>query len=47
MTSDYAAAKTSDLAAAPSVLPAGVRKRILIYLGVLLVLLGFGSPAAA
>jgi MFS family permease len=45
MTSDYAAAKTSDLAATPSVLPAGVRKRILIYLGVLLVLLGFGSPA--
>ena len=25
-------------------LPAGVRMRILIYLGVLLVLLGFGSP---
>jgi MFS family permease len=35
---------TSDLAAAPSVLPAGVRVRIVIYLGVLLVLLGFGSP---
>ena len=45
MTSDDAAAKTSDLAAAPSVLPAGVRTRILVYLGVLLVLLGFGSPA--
>jgi hypothetical protein len=45
MTSDAAAAKTSDLAAAPSVLPAGVRTRILIYLGVLLMLLGFGSPA--
>jgi hypothetical protein len=44
MTADAAAAKTSDLAAAPSVLPAGVRTRILIYLGVLLVLLGFGSP---
>jgi hypothetical protein len=44
MTSDAAAANTSDLAAAPSVLPAGVRTRILIYLGVLLVLLGFGSP---
>jgi hypothetical protein len=26
------------------VLPAGVRMRIVIYLGVLLVLLGFGSP---
>ena len=43
MTSDDDA-KTSDLAAAPSVLPAGVRMRIVIYLGVLLVLLGFGSP---
>jgi MFS family permease len=43
MNSD-AAAKTSDLAAAPSTLPASVRLRILIYLGVLLVLLGFGSP---
>ena len=43
MTLD-AAAKTSDQAAAHSVLPAGVRTRILIYLGVLLVLLGFGSP---
>ena len=44
MTSDDAAAKTSDLAAAPSVLPAGVRTKIVIYLGGLLVLLGFGSP---
>jgi hypothetical protein len=44
MTSDDAAATTSDLAAAPSVLPAGVRTKIVIYLGVLLVLLGFGSP---
>jgi MFS family permease len=43
MTSDDDA-KTSDLAAAPSVLPVGVRMRIVIYLGVLLVLLGFGSP---
>jgi len=46
MTSDATAAKTSDPAAAPSVLPAGVRTRILIYLGVLLVLLGFGSPGS-
>jgi MFS family permease len=45
MTSDAAPAKTSDLATTPSVLPAGVRTRILVYLGVLLVLLGFGSPA--
>jgi Major Facilitator Superfamily len=37
-------AETSDLAAASPVLPAGVRLRIFIYLGVLLVLLGFGSP---
>jgi MFS family permease len=44
MTTDFAAAKTTDLAAAPWVLPAGVRMRILIYLGVLLVLPGFGSP---
>jgi MFS family permease len=44
MTSDDAAARTSDPTAAPSVLPASVRMRVLIYLGVLLVLLGFGSP---
>src|SRR5215469_15191902 len=43
MTLD-AAARTSDLVTMPSALPAGVRVRILIYLGVLLVLLGFGSP---
>ena len=43
---DATAANTSDPAAAPSVLPAGVRTRILIYLGVLLVLLGFGSPGS-
>ena len=45
MTADRTAAKTSDVVVRPSVLPAGVRTRILIYLGVLLVLLGFGSPA--
>jgi hypothetical protein len=43
MTSD-AAAKTSAPPAAPSALPASERTRILIYLGMLLVLLGFGSP---
>ncbi len=32
------------MAAASPVLPTGVRRRILLYLGVLLVLLGFGSP---
>jgi Major Facilitator Superfamily len=44
MISDTHAAKTSDFAASPAALPAGVRARILAYLGVLLVLLGFGSP---
>src|SRR5271166_46714 len=34
----------SLFAASPAALPAGVRGRILAYLGVLLVLLGFGSP---
>jgi len=50
MTSD-AAATTSDPSAAPSArpaapsaLPVSERTRILIYLGMLLVLLGFGSP---
>jgi MFS family permease len=45
MTEDQNAAKTSGVLATPSVLPVGVRTRILIYLSVLLVLLGFGSPA--
>ena len=39
MTSDDVA-KTSDFVAAPSVLPAGVRTKIFIYLGFLVVLLG-------
>jgi MFS family permease len=43
MTPD-AATKSSDLTPAPSALPATVRGRILIYLSVLLVLLGLGSP---
>jgi MFS family permease len=42
---DLDAAKNLDLAAVPSPLPAGIRAQIMIYLGVLLVLLGFGSPA--
>jgi hypothetical protein len=45
MTADPSAAKTSDIVAAPSALLGRVRMRILIYLGALLVLLGFGSPA--
>jgi hypothetical protein len=44
MNSDTAATKASALAAEPSALPASARTRILIYLGILLVLLGFGSP---
>jgi MFS family permease len=44
MTSYAGSAKTADHAVAPSELPAGVRLRIVMYLGVLLVLLGFGSP---
>jgi MFS family permease len=50
MTSDAAATTsasptaTSAAPAAPSALPASERTRILIYLGMLLVLLGFGSP---
>jgi MFS family permease len=35
---------TSDLTATPLVLPAAVRVRILLYLGVLLLLMGFGAP---
>jgi hypothetical protein len=51
MTSDDGAEKTLDVAAAPSVLPAGVRAQIFIYLGVLLVLIGLpggliGLPTA-
>ena len=44
MISHTHAAETSDFAASPAALPAGMRARILAYLGVLLVLLGFGSP---
>jgi hypothetical protein len=42
MTSDAVA--TSDVSAARSVLSATARTRILLYLGVLLLLLGFGAP---
>jgi hypothetical protein len=38
------AVTTSEPTAAPSVLPAAVRTRILFYSGVLLLLLGFGAP---
>jgi len=44
MISDPRAAKTSDLTTAPPTLRTGARAKILIYLSVLLVLLGFGSP---
>jgi hypothetical protein len=44
MTSDAATAKTAESTANPAALPAHVRTRVLIYLGVLLLMLGFGSP---
>lgn len=44
MTASTTTANESDSITAPGVLPPAVRRRILIYLGVLLVMLGFGSP---
>ncbi len=44
MTEDPSAAQSLDTVAAPSVLPPRVNTRILIYLGGLLILMGFGSP---
>jgi len=44
MTSEAATAKTAESTANPAVLPAHVRTRVLIYLCVLLLMLGFGSP---
>jgi predicted MFS family arabinose efflux permease len=38
------AVPTSDMTAAPSVVSAAARTRIMVYLGVLLLLLGFGAP---
>jgi MFS family permease len=44
MTADNPAVAASDIVSTPTALPLAVRTRILIYLGVLLILLGFGSP---
>jgi Na+/melibiose symporter-like transporter len=45
MTTDHLAAAGAVLAEAPSTLPHAVRQRIFLYLGVLIVLLAFGSPS--
>jgi Na+/melibiose symporter-like transporter len=45
MTIDRPAAMVTALAIAPTTLPNLVRRRIFLYLGVLIVLLGFGAPS--
>src|SRR6266567_3518765 len=45
MTTDRLAATAAAAAEAPSTLPRAVRQRIFLYLGVLIVLLAFGSPS--
>jgi hypothetical protein len=45
MTTDRLAAAGAVLAESPSTLPYAVRQRIFLYLGVLIVLLAFGSPS--
>jgi hypothetical protein len=45
MTTDHPAAKEPVVTAAPSTLPHAVRRRIFLYLGVLIILLAFGSPS--
>ena len=45
MTTDRLAATAAVVAEAPSTLPRAVRQRIFLYLGVLIVLLAFGSPS--
>ena len=44
MSTDSSAATISAAVVAPSVLPSSTRQRIFLYLGVLIVLLTFGSP---
>jgi Na+/melibiose symporter-like transporter len=44
MTTDQPVATAEAVTLAPSVLPPGVRERIFLYLGVLIVLLALGSP---
>jgi len=45
MTTDSPATTEPVVVAAPSTLPRAVRRRIFLYLGVLIVLLAFGSPS--
>jgi len=45
MTTDSPATTEPVVVAAPSTLPPAVRRRIFLYLGVLIVLLAFGSPS--
>ena len=45
MTTDRPAATVAALAIAPTILSHLVRQRIFLYLGVLIVLLAFGSPS--
>ncbi len=44
MTADVTIAPAEPAAPAPAVLPGSVRARIFLYLGVLILLLGFGAP---
>ena len=45
MTIDRSAATVADVAIAPAALPPAARQRIFLYLGILIVLVAFGSPA--
>jgi Major Facilitator Superfamily len=45
MKADHPANTATVVAAAPTALPGSVRRRIFVYLGVLIILLGFGSPS--
>ncbi len=45
MTADHSTEPVTVVAVVPTVLPTPVRRRIVIYLGMLIILLGFGSPS--
>ena len=45
MTTDSPAPGVADIAVTPTNLPAATRQRIFLYLGILIVLLAFGSPS--
>src|SRR6266545_1349033 len=45
MTTDHPATAVASLAIAPTTLSYSVRQRIFLYLGVLIILLAFGSPS--